>query len=258
MTTPQKQIEKAAPSNHGPIHETDLYDFAGWLTTRPGVMTVGSSCEAGPMAEAVGEYIKTFPERFALTQRPAALTKALATTEPKDDELEFIPTNDFLGGHQCGLEWAACLVEYNDPRTGDWFYDDRNDLANAIRKGPPDMPALKPATTERKGELSKLSDLHIKLLMREAGFAKTRLSAAFRELALLAYREGAASHTSPQVPEDTARLDWMQSQSLDDFAIGFVVDGEKDGEYWCSPDAGGMYYGKTLREAIDAARKAAP
>ena len=62
-----------------------------------------------------------------------------------------------------------------------------------------------PATTERKGELSKLSDLHIKLLMREAGFAKTRLSAAFRELALLAYREGAASHTSPQVPEGVQR-----------------------------------------------------
>ena len=73
----------------------------------------------------------------ALTQRPAA---------QEGDEEEFIPTNDFLGGHQCGLEWAACLVEYYAPRTGVWFYDDRNDLAAAIRKGPPDMPAPQQAT----------------------------------------------------------------------------------------------------------------
>jgi len=59
-------------------------------------------------------------------------------------------------------------------------------------------------------------------------------------------------YTSPQVPEDTARLDWIERQSLDDFAIGFVGEVE---EYWCSPESGGMYYGKTLREAIDAARK---
>ena len=62
-----EELKQAAPRNHGPIQETDLYDFAGWLTTRPGIMAVGSSCEAGPMAEAVGEYIKTYPERFALT-----------------------------------------------------------------------------------------------------------------------------------------------------------------------------------------------
>ena len=60
------------------------------------------------------------------------------------------------------------------------------------------------------------------------------------------------ANTSPQVPEDTARLDWIERQSLDDFAIGFVYEVE---EYWCSPESGGMYYGKTLREAIDAARK---
>ena len=57
--------EAEPPTNHGPIRETDIYDFAGWLTSRPGTLTVGSSHEAGPMAEAVGEYIRTFPERFA-------------------------------------------------------------------------------------------------------------------------------------------------------------------------------------------------
>lgn len=46
------------------LHETDIYDFAGWLTTRKGVMKVGASSECGPMADAVGEYIKTFPEHF--------------------------------------------------------------------------------------------------------------------------------------------------------------------------------------------------
>jgi len=48
------------------LAETDIYDFAGWLTTREGVMKVGASSEAGSMADAVGEYIKTFPERFSI------------------------------------------------------------------------------------------------------------------------------------------------------------------------------------------------
>ena len=47
------------------LHETDIYDFAGWLTTRPGLMLVGSGFDAALMAEAVGEYIRTFPERFS-------------------------------------------------------------------------------------------------------------------------------------------------------------------------------------------------
>ena len=54
---------------------------------------------------------------------------------------------------------------------------------------------------------------------------------------------------------DSALLDWMQRQSLDDFAVGLVVDAPHDGDFWCSPDTGGMYYGKTLREAMLAARK---
>jgi len=54
---------------------------------------------------------------------------------------------------------------------------------------------------------------------------------------------------------DAGRLDWIERQSLDDLAFGLVIDAEHDGEYWCSPDTGGIYYGKTLRAAIDAARK---
>lgn len=46
------------------LGETDIYDFAGWLTARPGMMPVGASSDAAQMAEAVGEYIKAFPQRF--------------------------------------------------------------------------------------------------------------------------------------------------------------------------------------------------
>ena len=55
------------------LGETDIYDFAGWLTTREGVMKVGASSEASPMAEAVGEYINTFPERFSSPPQPTKL-----------------------------------------------------------------------------------------------------------------------------------------------------------------------------------------
>lgn len=51
---------------------------------------------------------------------------------------------DYLAGHADALVWAAEVAEASDPRTGDWLYDDRNDLANALRKGP-EMPPAPPA-----------------------------------------------------------------------------------------------------------------
>lgn len=57
-THPPSTQPKAEPVHR--VHETDIYEFAAWLTTRKGVMEVGSSKEAGPMAEAVGEYLKKF------------------------------------------------------------------------------------------------------------------------------------------------------------------------------------------------------
>jgi len=63
-----------------------------------------------------------------------------------------ISTNSFYqDGHKDGLEWAAQCVEYNDPRTGDWMWDDRNDLANVIRKGP-EMPVTLTAPKQAEPE----------------------------------------------------------------------------------------------------------
>ncbi|WP_375198978.1 hypothetical protein [Cupriavidus metallidurans] len=63
--------------------------------------------------------------------------------EPEHEEASYIRedfagtlSTDYLSGHQDGLDWAALVVEYTDPRTGDWMYDDPHDLAKAIRKGP--------------------------------------------------------------------------------------------------------------------------
>ena len=64
--TPPAQQPEAVPSG---LHEKDIYDFAGWLTSRPGVMEVGCTSWACPMADAVVEYIKTFPQRFAPAQQ---------------------------------------------------------------------------------------------------------------------------------------------------------------------------------------------
>ena len=57
------------------LAETDIYDFAGWLTTREGVMKVGASSDANTMAEAVGEYIKKFPNRFSTPHQCNGLTE---------------------------------------------------------------------------------------------------------------------------------------------------------------------------------------
>jgi hypothetical protein len=56
------------------LDPTHIYDFAGWLTSRPGLLQAGSAYEAGPMAEAVNEYLRTFPERFAAPQQRKPLT----------------------------------------------------------------------------------------------------------------------------------------------------------------------------------------
>lgn len=49
----------------------------------------------------------------------------------------------YTQGVKDGLEWAARTVEANHPNTCDWLYDDRDDLAKAIRNGP-DMLAAAP------------------------------------------------------------------------------------------------------------------
>ena len=78
------------------LYDTDIYNFAGWLTCRPGRMEVGSSCEAASMAEAVDEYIKKYPERFAAPQRtepeqePVAWNSGVPPLHPKIREGETI------------------------------------------------------------------------------------------------------------------------------------------------------------------------
>lgn len=42
----------------GPIVAGAIYDFAAWLTTRPGLMRVGAMHNAAPMAEAVGVFLR--------------------------------------------------------------------------------------------------------------------------------------------------------------------------------------------------------
>lgn len=56
---PQQPAQQAHPEQGD-----DIYKFAGWLSSRKEVLEIGSSKEAGPMAEAVCEYLLSYPERF--------------------------------------------------------------------------------------------------------------------------------------------------------------------------------------------------
>ncbi len=85
------------------LHPVDIYDFAGWLTTRPGKMDVGSSCEAGPMAEAVGEYLSAYPERF---QAAPAAPAPLPPLPPIDN---YLPTD---GPRWTTANFIACVERY--------------------------------------------------------------------------------------------------------------------------------------------------
>ena len=46
------------------------------------------------------------------------------------------------------LHWAASMATFEDPRTSDWRYDDRNDLANAIQRGPESWSDMLNAKTQ--------------------------------------------------------------------------------------------------------------
>lgn len=74
MKALRQALENPEPVAHR-LHETDIYEFAGWLTTRPGIMEVGATSEAGPMAEAVGEYLRSFPEKFTEVAQIHPLTE---------------------------------------------------------------------------------------------------------------------------------------------------------------------------------------
>ncbi len=79
----------------------------------------------------------TLPPSHAEIEELARMALAAMDSEP-----EYLPL-DYLQGHKDGLEWASQLAKANHPETGDWLYDDPNELAKAIRKGP-DMPPVQP------------------------------------------------------------------------------------------------------------------
>jgi hypothetical protein len=103
MFAPQPQREQVMYQ----LSPTDIYDFAGWLTTRKGLMQVGGAYEAGPMAEAVDEYLKTFPERFATAQR-----EWVGLTDEEIDEQQWVNSGGTFSDFARAIE--AKLKEKNN------------------------------------------------------------------------------------------------------------------------------------------------
>lgn len=111
-----------APEPVYQLSPTDIYDFAGWLTTRKESMQVGSSHEASQMAEAVGEYLKTYPERFAPDAAKVQAGYKLVPVEPTqgmlkaaDDGDDAYTLRNFGPGAQRVMQgaedhWAAMLA----------------------------------------------------------------------------------------------------------------------------------------------------
>ena len=78
-------------------------------------------------------------------ERIASLEAAAPVQCAAEGDADHGLSSEFLAGFREGAEWAAGMVELDDPRTGDWRYDDRSELAKAIRKGP-ELPAANAAT----------------------------------------------------------------------------------------------------------------
>ncbi len=121
-------------------------------------MTTTNAANSSPITagDAVNTPNEWAPKRIWLQREAgegASHTWCEDSQAPEHEEASYIREDftgtlsaDYLSGHQDGLDWAALVVEYTDPRTGDWMYDDPHDLAKAIRKGP-DMSAYQSAPT---------------------------------------------------------------------------------------------------------------
>lgn len=53
--------------------------------------------------------------------------------------------------------------------------------------------------------------------------------------------------------QDTAALNWIERQHLEELGMGLVIDAPNDGKYYVCGDSGTTHYGKTLREAVASA-----
>ena len=53
--------------------------------------------------------------------------------------------------------------------------------------------------------------------------------------------------------QDTAALNWIERQHLEELGMGLVIDAPNDGKYYVCGDSGTTHYGKTLREALSSA-----
>jgi len=66
-----------------------IYDFAGWLTSRPTTMYVGAPYEAAHMVEAIDEYFEKFPDRINRHSGQAQMVSQLDTSF-KDQVIEHL------------------------------------------------------------------------------------------------------------------------------------------------------------------------
>lgn len=146
---------------------------------------------AMPMPEPMHYEHREPRERYTADQLRSERIKAAELVLAELDAADFVPTNDFLGGHKCGLNWAAEVVEMDDPRTGDWMYDDRHDLAAAIRRGP-EMPPAAPVLAQGEPVAEVMSGWTLVWVGREP---LATICAAHPEL-----RIGSKLYTRPAAP----------------------------------------------------------
>lgn len=134
--------------------EDDLYAFAGWLTTRPGVMPVGSTSDAAAMAEAVNEYINSHADRFVRLAAPSPDGNAEQAEAPSEPEELICPecSEGFVLGSRA---WVACSTCRGSGRT---------DVVGDYEPGTNRKTDIQP-TASNAGE----RELSIKKLMEIAG-----------------------------------------------------------------------------------------
>lgn len=53
--------------------------------------------------------------------------------------------------------------------------------------------------------------------------------------------------------QDTAALNWIERQHLQELSMGLAIDAPNDGKYYVCGDSCKTHYGKTLREALASA-----
>jgi len=110
-----------------------LYEFASKLTTRPGILTVGSACESAPMAEELAEFcslhgltgspdVEGWSQKIARVEQNEADTRGPCAKQTVTATIITPDGRHFTGTNDCLRAQVSCPRDAAGMKTGEGYH----------------------------------------------------------------------------------------------------------------------------------------